>query len=111
LVIQNAGPGAITQVRASGGGTKSALWRQILASVLEAELVTVKTTEGAANGEVLLAGVGTGNWPDGASTCREAVKISASTHPDAVQVDAYSRTYALYRELYPVLKASFVKMH
>ena len=33
-LIQNAGLGAITQVRASGGGTKGALWRQILASVL-----------------------------------------------------------------------------
>ena len=36
-LIQNAGLGKITQVRASGGGTKGALWRQILASVLEAE--------------------------------------------------------------------------
>lgn len=45
-LIRNAGLGEITQVRASGGGTKSQLWRQILASVLEAELVTVNTTEG-----------------------------------------------------------------
>src|SRR4030095_4198062 len=53
-LIQNAGVGTITQVRASGGGTKGALWRQILASVLDAELVTARgTTEGAAYGAAL----------------------------------------------------------
>jgi len=60
-LIQNAGLGEIKQVRASGGGTKSALWRQILASVLGAELVTVNTTEGAAYGAGLLAAVGAGH--------------------------------------------------
>src|SRR5512143_3495125 len=63
-LIQGAGQGEIRQVRASGGGTKGALWRQVLASVLEAELVTVNTTEGAAFGAALLAGVGAGAWPD-----------------------------------------------
>lgn len=61
-LIQNAGLGTITQVRASGGGTKGALWRQIMASVLNAELVTVNTTEGGAYGAALLAGVGAGVW-------------------------------------------------
>ena len=60
-LIQNAGLANHT-VRASGGGTKGALWRQILASVLEAELVTVNTTEGGAFGAALLAGVGVGVW-------------------------------------------------
>jgi len=58
MLIQNAGLGNIHQVRASGGGIKSTLWRQILASVLEAELVTVNAVEGAAYGAALLAGMG-----------------------------------------------------
>lgn len=45
-----AGLPAPAQVRASGGGTASRLWRQILADVLEAEIATVNTTEGAAYG-------------------------------------------------------------
>jgi xylulokinase len=47
-LIRNAGSGEITQVRATGGGTKSFLWRQILATVLEAELETVLITAHAA---------------------------------------------------------------
>ena len=69
-LIQAAGLSDIRQVRASGGGTKSALWRQILADVLGVELVTVNTTEGAAFGAALLAGVGAGNWADVPAACR-----------------------------------------
>jgi xylulokinase len=109
-LIQNAGLGAITQVRASGGGTKGALWRQILASALEAELVTVNTFEGAAYGAAILAGVGAGAWTDVPSACRACVKITGSTQPIATESEAYRKSYALYRDLYPALKDSFVKM-
>jgi xylulokinase len=109
-LIQNAGLGEIKQVRASGGGTKGALWRQILASALEAELVTVNTSEGAAFGAALLAGVGTGAWSDVPGACKAAIKITGSTSPDPVQVEAYRKAYPLYRELYPALKPSFAKL-
>ena len=60
-----------TQIRASGGGTASALWRQILADVLDAEIATVGTSEGAAYGAGLLAAVGAGWYPsvDAADGC------------------------------------------
>ena len=109
-LIQNAGLGEIRQVRASGGGTKGALWRQILASVLDAELVTVNTTEGAAFGAALLAGVGARAWTDVPAACAAAVKITGSTRPDPAQVEAYRKAYPLYRELYPALKPGFDKI-
>jgi xylulokinase len=109
-LIKNAGLGKLTQVRASGGGARSALWRQILASVLETELVTVNTAEGAAFGAALLAGVGTGAWPDVATACRAAIKPTGSTLPDEGQVAAYRKAYTLYQELYPALKSSFHEM-
>jgi xylulokinase len=109
-LIQNAGLGEIKQVRGSGGGTKGALWRQILASVLEAELVTVNTTEGAAYGAALLAGVGAGAWSDVPAACQAAIHITGSTRPDPAQVEAYRQAYPLYRELYPALKPSFDKI-
>ncbi len=104
------GLGAITQVRASGGGVKGALWRQILASVLEAELVTVNTTEGGAYGAALLAGVGAGAWSDVASACKGCIRITGSTLPVEKEADVYRKSYVVYRELYPALKSSFAKM-
>ncbi len=109
-LIQNAGLGEITQVRASGGGAKGALWRQILASVLEAELVTVNTTEGAAYGAALLAGIGAGAWADVLSASLACIKITGSTQPDASQVDVYRQAYSIYQDLYPALKSSFSRM-
>jgi xylulokinase len=109
-LIQTAGLGTITQVRASGGGTKGALWRQIMASVLNAEVVTVNTTEGAAYGAALLAGVGAGAWKDVATACRDVVKITGSTQPDGSQVKTYLASYELYRKLYPALKELFAEM-
>jgi xylulokinase len=110
-LIRGAGLGEVRQVRVSGGGAKSALWRQILASVLEAELVTVNTTEGAAYGAALLAGVGAGAWPDVPSACKAAVHVTGSTtRPDPAQTAVYRGQYAIYRDLYPALKGFFQKL-
>jgi xylulokinase len=43
------------QIRATGGGAKSKLWRQIMADVFNAEVVTLKVGEGAAYGAALQA--------------------------------------------------------
>jgi xylulokinase len=109
-LIQMAGLGSISQVRASGGGTKSPLWRQILASVLDAELVTVNTTEGAAYGAALLAAVGAGHYPSVEKACETAIQVTGRTDPDDKQVKAYRQSYTTYRDLYPALKSSFKAM-
>ena len=97
-------------MRASGGGSKSALWRQILASVLEAELATVNTTEGAAYGAALLAGVRAGAWPHVQGARAATVGITGTQQADSLRVEHYCRGYEFYRELYPAIKPSFWKM-
>jgi len=109
-LIQEAGLEQITQVRASGGGTKGALWRQILADVLESDLVAVNTTEGAAFGAALLAGVGAGVWGDVVSACRETIKVIGQTKPNPANFAAYRQAYSLYREMYPLLNDCFKRM-
>ncbi len=106
-LIRSAGLGNIKQVRISGGGAKSSLWRKILASVLGVELVTINTTEGAAYGAALLAGVGAGNWPDVKTACQETVVITGRDIPDEEQVETYVKGYQIYRNLYPTLKPVF----
>jgi xylulokinase len=110
VLIQQAGLGEIKQVRASGGGAKSALWRQILASVLETELVTVNTTEGAAYGAAALAAVGSGAWPNVPSACRDLIQITGAVAPASGDIAAYRNGYQIYRGLYPALKASFQQL-
>ena len=101
-LIRNAGLGEISQVRASGGGTKGVLWRQILASVLEAELVTVNTPEGAAYGAALLAGVSAGVWPDVPSACHAVDKITGTILPDPKRVERIGRHMKFIRIYIPL---------
>src|SRR5438552_2992601 len=43
------------QIRATGGGAKSKVWRQIMADIFNTEVVTLKVSEGAAYGAALQA--------------------------------------------------------
>lgn len=106
-LMKSAGLAKIEQVRVSGGGARSALWRQILADVFDTELVTVNTTEGAAYGAALLAGVGAGFWRDVDSACDSAIRVSGETPPIEAQASIYRRMYPLYRKLYPALRSGF----
>jgi xylulokinase len=101
-----AGMPAPSQVRASGGGIASPLWRQILADVLEAELATVNTTEGAAYGAAILATVAPGWFAsvDDAVTAFVRTTPVASPGPDAAR---YRDAHATFRELYPALTPFF----
>jgi len=109
-LIQAAGLGRIEQVRISGGGAKSTLWRQILADVLESELATVNATEGAAYGAAILAGVASGVWRDVELACAELITIVDRVSPDTERKGLYRSIYEQYKELYPALKPSFNKM-
>ena len=100
----------IDQVRVSGGGARSPLWRQILADVLDAELVTVNTTEGAAYGAALLAGVGASCGPMWMRRANQLIRVTGSTKPNAAAVAAYEPVYAAYRELYPALRPTFQRL-
>jgi xylulokinase len=100
------GMAAPAQIRASGGGTASPLWRQILADVLEAEIATVNTSEGAAYGAGLLAAVGAGWFRTVESAAAAVVRATpvAAPGPDAPR---YADAHGVYRELYPALAPAF----
>ncbi len=109
-LIQASGLAAIEQVRISGGGAKSPLWRQIMADVLEAELVTVNTTEGAAFGAALLAAVGAGLYDSVVDACEATIQVTGRTSPYASAATIYRDYYPRYRALYPALAAEFAAM-
>ncbi len=94
----------IEQVRVTGGGAKSPLWRQIIADVLGVELVTTNATEGPAFGAALLAGVASGLYPSVLQACEATVRVMERTgsRPEVERV--YAQAYETYKALYPALK-------
>jgi xylulokinase len=105
-LMVDAGVPAPSQIRASGGGTASSVWRQILADVLGAEIATVRTTEGAAYGAGMLAAVGVDWFGDVDAIAAAWVETTPVAAPGPDQ-PRYAELHAEYRNLYPALAPTF----
>ncbi len=108
-LMKNAGLKDISQVRVTGGGARSPLWRQILADIFNAEIVTVNSEEGAAYGAALLAATGSGVFQSVEAACDATIQITGSTKPSKDQA-IYEKLYPIYRALYPSLSPQFNKL-
>lgn len=97
----------VNRVRASGGGARSALWRQIMADVFARRVTTLESQEGSAYGAGLLAMVGTGAFGSVAEACKTCVVEIAATDLRPRESVAYTRQHEIYRTLYPTLKSTF----
>jgi len=103
------------QIRATGGGAKSKVWRQIMADIFNAEVVTLKVSEGAAYGAALQA-----LW---CWRLQQGEKVSIhqitdnfvqlnraeTTHPKPQNVALYRELQALQDELSRSLRAVFTR--
>jgi xylulokinase len=96
----------IQQVRAIGGGGKSAFWCQIQADIFGTEVVNLAVEEGPAYGAALLA-IAADQDADGVTQISEAcVKTTSIYQPQSAHLERYHELYEIYRELYPSLKES-----
>jgi xylulokinase len=86
--------------RVSGGGARSELWLQIVASVLGLPLERMESDEGSAFGAALLAGVRAGVFADADEAVARCVRVRSVVEP----VWDYERGYERFRQLYPTLK-------
>lgn len=100
----------IKEIRASGGGARSALWRQIQADINNVPMVTINMTEGPAFGVALLAGVGTGIYKNVEEACSSTIETTGKTEPIKENVKRYEEYYKIYRSLYHKLKDEFVSI-
>lgn len=93
-------------IQLSGGGTKSKLWKQMLADIFNAPCSMVNAREGAAYGAALLAAVGVGEFQDVASAARSWIRKTENILPSA-EASNYRKYYSVYQTLYPKLKETF----
>ena len=102
-----------TQIRATGGGARSKLWRQIMSDVFDAEVVTLKVSEGAAYGAALQAlwcwRLQEGEKVAIAEITDEFVQINKSetATPDGENVKVYREMQSLQDETSQALRGVF----
>ena len=87
-----------------GGGAKSRLWRQILASVLNIELQLPAVEEGPGYGAVILTMVAAGHFPDVKTGANRLLQIREIVKPEPALAELYAEKYKKYRKIYPAVK-------
>ncbi|MEX2121644.1 MAG: xylulokinase [Pirellulales bacterium] len=100
----------VKQIRASGGGSRSQLWRQIQADVFGQKVVTLNSEEGPAYGVALLAAVGAGAYRDISEACRATIRVVKETSPNRQAQKVYQRAFPEYQQLYRSLKDDFKRI-
>jgi xylulokinase len=98
---------AVKQIRASGGGAKSAFWRQLQADVLAKTVVSMAADEGPGFGVALLAAVGVGEYKNVVEACDATVKTTRETKTNAKVKPKYDAAFPVYQKLYRSLREDF----
>ena len=97
----------LTDMAACGGGSKSPLWRQMLADVFDLKVKTLTSNQGAALGAAILAMVGTGEYKTVQDACDVIIKEKDIHRPVQTNSEKYNMVYRVFTQLYPALKDSF----
>jgi xylulokinase len=100
----------IREIRLTGGGAKSRLWRQIQADVFDHEVVTINVDEGPAFGAAIIAGVGIGVFRTFKEAAERIIRVTDRIAPIRAHARLYDRYYRIYRTLYKQLKGSFAQV-
>jgi xylulokinase len=100
----------IGTVRVTGGGARSAFWRQVLADVLVARVLASAADVGPAFGAAVIAGVGAGVYPSIPEATDRLIRVHGESPPDAAIAAIYRRYRDLYDSLYPALKERFAAL-
>jgi xylulokinase len=90
-----------------GGGSKSAVWTQIKADVLNKPILLPKAAVGAPLGDAMLAAVATGLSNNIEDALLQFVQPGKTYRPDATLVKLYDQFYHIYLSLYPALQDAF----
>lgn len=97
----------VKQIRPSGGGSKSPLWRQIQADMFGQKVVSLNAEEGPAYGVALLAAVGDGAYKNIEEACDATIHVVKETPHVKAAAAYYDRAFPEYQQLYRSLKGDF----
>jgi xylulokinase len=103
-VVSGVGVSA-TRGRVSGGGSRSRLWLEIVASALEVPLEVMATDQGSAFGAALLGGVAAGVYDDLDQASAACVRVTEVIDPVAGWIEPYREARRRFRDYYPALRS------
>lgn len=97
----------IKEIRVIGGGSKSSLWKQIIADIFGQAIYGINTSQGGALGAAILAAVGVGTYSDVEEACKNIIKTIDCVEPIEENASVYTSKHKKYKELYFALEEYF----
>lgn len=97
----------VDSAKICGGGAKSALWKRIVANVINVRVDVAETEEGPGYGAAMLAAVACGEYTTVQAAADALVHVSESVEPEPELVKAYNKKYRKFVKIYPALKGVF----
>lgn len=94
----------VSDIRVVGGGSRSDVWVQICADILNRTFTRPKLTEAGALGAAILAGVGVGVYGSTEEGVVAAVRLDREFEPDPEMHERYDARFEQYRRLWPLMK-------
>ena len=91
---------AMDHARATGGGARDTLWRELQADIYRMPVHRTTTEEGPAYGAALLAGVGTGLFEDVDAAAEQVTLAPGRIEPNPERAGRYDTMFRMYRSLY-----------
>jgi xylulokinase len=95
----------IAELRAAGGGARSARWLQIRADILGRPVTALRVREAACLGAAILAGAAAGVFGSVDEGISRTVRTGQCYEPHAGMTERYQERYEIYRSLYPALRS------
>ena len=90
-----------------GGGAKSALWKKLVANIMNVEVEVPVSEEGPGFGAAILAAVGCNEYESVEAATKSIIKIKERIQPEPELVAKYEKKYQKFRKIYPALKGIF----
>lgn len=97
----------LDSTRICGGGAKSALWRKMIANILNLRVERVASEEGPGLGAAMLAAVACGEYASVEEAADAIVQVTETVEPDPLLAAKYQEQYERFEKLYPAVKAWF----
>jgi len=97
----------IERSKICGGGAKSALWKRMIANIMNLTVEVIESEEGPGYGGAILAAVGCGAYASVEEAAGKLVKVVETIEPEAELVAKYEEKYQKFSKFYPALKGLF----
>lgn len=100
----------IERTKISGGGSKSPLWKKMIANILGIKVDVIETEEGPGYGAAILAAVANGEFASVEEAAEKLVKVIDTIDPDPELTAKYESQYQKFRLIYPACQALYDKI-